>query len=287
MPLARILADFPKTPLRWIFHSAFCGSTLLAHAFDAPGISSSLSEPVLLNDVVGLRRRGADPRQVARVADAALRVLGRVYANERAVVVKPSNVANPLAELLLALQPEAPAIFLYAPLETFLISVARKGLGCRLWVRELLEGYLRENFVTLGFKPDDYFRQSDLQIAAVGWLAQHAHFARLSTKVGPDRLCALNADQLMESPRTAIEAVARQFRLGLDPAAIEAISGGAAFAQHSKSGVAYSPASREADYAAARAAHGEEIDVVLAWARQVAESAGVSLVPPHDVLDQR
>ena len=80
----------------------------------------------------------------------------------------------------MALRPEARAIFLYAPLESFLISVARKGLGCRLWARELLEGQLRDGYVDLGFSSGDYFRQTDLQVAAVGWLAQHMAFRRLA-----------------------------------------------------------------------------------------------------------
>ena len=39
-------------PLRFILHSAFCCSTLLARAFDAPGLAMGLKEPVILNDPV-------------------------------------------------------------------------------------------------------------------------------------------------------------------------------------------------------------------------------------------
>ncbi len=287
MPVDACLRDFAKPRLGWLFHSAFCGSTLLAHAFDLPGTVSSLSEPVLLNDVVGMRRRGAPGPGVARMADAALRMLGRPYPGEEAVVIKPSNVANPLAELFLALQPEASAIFLYAPLDTFLVSVARKGLGCRLWVRELLEGYLRESFVDLGFEPNDYFRQSDLQVAAVGWLAQHAFFARLSAKLGPGRVRALDSERMIAAPRETVAAAAAHFGLTVSPAAIDAVVTQGAFARHSKSGGAYSAEAREADYAAARAAYGEEIEVVRAWAEQVADRAGVALTLPHALLEDQ
>ena len=44
---------------------------MLARALDLPGVAMGLSEPVILNDVVGFRRRGAAPRDVARLADAA------------------------------------------------------------------------------------------------------------------------------------------------------------------------------------------------------------------------
>lgn len=273
-----------KGKLHFLFHSAFCGSTLLTGALDRRGVAMGLSEPLLLNDVIGFRLRGAQGPAVARVADLSLRLLGRPFGASEAVVVKPSNLVNPLAELLLALQDQARAVFLYAPLETFLISVVRKGLPCRLWVRELLEGYLRVGYVDLGFEQSDYFRQSDLQVAAVGWLAQHAHFARLSEKLGPERIATLDADRMTASPASALAAVARHYGLGLDSTAIAEIVSGPAFGQHSKSGAAFTAADRSTEYAAARAAHGEEIDMVLEWARRVADSAGVALDPPNPLL---
>lgn len=283
VPASDILAQ-GKGRLHFLFHSAFCGSTLLTSALDRPGVAMGLSEPVLLNDVTGFRLRGAQGPAVARAADLSLRLLARPFGADEAVVVKPSNMANPLAELFLAVQADAKAVFLYAPLETFLISVVRKGLPCRLWVRELLEGYLRMGYVDLGFEQGDYFRQSDLQVAAVGWLAQHAHFARLAEKLGSARIATLDADRMTQDPAAALAAVAGHYGLTLDSAAIAEIVAGPAFGQHSKSGAAFTAADRNAEYAAARAAHGEEIDMVLEWARRVADTAGVALSPPNPLL---
>lgn len=285
LPVAAVLARCEPPPaLCWLFHSAFCGSTLLAHGLDAEGIASSLSEPVILNDLVGLRRRGAPPAAVARVADAALRTLGRAYPGERAVVVKPSNVIAPLTELLLALAPQAPAVFLFAPLETFLLSVARKGLPCRLWVRELLEGYLRQDFVSLGLSPDDCFRLTDLQVAAVGWLAQHGHFLRLARALPGGRIKLMDADRMLADPHAALGAVAAHYWLGLTPRDGAALADGPAFARHSKSGTAYSAQSREDDYAAARAAYGEEIGTIMAWAEKLADGVGIAIAPPPELM---
>jgi len=175
-------------------------------------------------------------------------------------------------------------VFLYAPLETFLISVVRKGLPCRLWVRELLEGYLRMGFVDLGFEQGDYFRQSDLQVAAVGWLAQHAYFARLAQRLGPTRIATLDADRMTLDPASALAAVAAHYGLQLDRAAIAEIISGPAFGQHSKSGAAFTSTDRSMEYAAARAAHGEEIDMVLEWSRRVADTAEVAMAAPNPLL---
>jgi hypothetical protein len=283
---AACLAALGQGSLQFLFHSAFCGSTLLTRALDRPGLAMGLSEPVLLNDVVGLRRRGADPRLVARVADGSLRLLARPYGAGETVVIKPSNLINPLAELLLALQPSARAVFLYAPLETYLISVARKGLHCRLWVRELLEGFLREGYAEFGFTPNELFRQTDLQVAALGWLAQHRHFAQLVDKLGPERIATLDADRMTADPIAALAAVTRHYGLTADAAMIAEIAAGPAFNQHSKSGAAFTPERRTQEYAAARAAYGDEIEMVLAWARQVAEAAGIALEAPAALLNQ-
>ncbi len=286
LPAAECLASLNHGPLHFLFHSAFCGSTLVTRALDRPGLAMGLSEPQVLNDVVGFRRRGAPPPAVARAADGALRLLGRPYGVGEAVVVKPSNLLNPLAELMLTLQPQAKALFLYAPLETFLISVVRKGLHCRLWVRELLEGYLREGYADFGFTPEDYFRQSDLQIAAVGWLAQHRHFAMLAAKYGPARLVTLDADHMTAQPARAMAAIIAHYGLTANAAAVSEIVAGPAFSKHSKSGAAFTAQQRTAEYAQARAAYGEEIGMVTVWAERVAETFGIALAAPNALLGQ-
>lgn len=282
--VAECLAGAPPRPMGFIFHSAFCGSTLLLSALDRPGLAMGLSEPVLLNDVVGFRRRGAAPAAVARLADAATRLLARPFAPGERVIVKPSNILNPLAELLLALRADAPAILLHAPLETFLVSVVRKGLWCRLWVRELLEGFLTDQVVDLGMSPNDYFRQSDLQVAATGWLAQHALFHRLAGKLGPSRVRTLDSEVLTGDPAAVLAAAAAHLGLAANADDLSAMAAGPAFTRHSKSGAAFDTAQRAAEYAAARRAHEDEIGKVVIWAQAVAEANGLPLDLPHPLL---
>ncbi len=266
----------PGTPLHFVFHSAYCASTMLAQALDQPGAASSLSEPVLLNDMVGWRRRGAEPREHGRVMAEALALLGRPFAPGEAVVIKPSNIFNPLMRGAMMLRPDARAILLYAPLRAFLLSVARKGLACRLWCRELLEHYLADGFVQLGFEARDYFRQSDLQVAAVGWLAQQQAFAALAAWA-PDRIATLDSETLTGAPVAAVAAAMRHFGLDADEMRIAAHP---ALARNSKSGARFAAGERQRDLAAAEAAYGEEIGQVVRWAEVVAEQAGISLTLP-------
>ena len=264
--------------LHFILHSAFCASTLLAKGFDLPGISMGLKEPVLLNDIVGWRRRGAPPATVAQRLDHALHMLARPFPGDNAVVVKPSNVFNALASVALAMRPASKAVLLYAPLPVFLVSVARKGLWCRLWCRELLEGLITDGIVDLGFEPADYFRQSDLQVAAVGWLAQHRVFRQLADKYGPDRIATLDSEKLTANPKAALIAASSHFGLDVPAAMTE---GHAAFDTHSKFGGDFGAGDRQAEHEAARSAHHDEIGKVLSWANAVAQAAAIDMDLPH------
>jgi hypothetical protein len=237
---------------------------------------------VVLNDLAGWRTRGAGGAAIARAADAGLRLLARPFGARETVVIKPSNMANPLAELLLALNPQAQAVFLYAPLETFLISVARKGIACRAWVRTLAERYLPLGmFAPLSLTGADLFRQTDLQLAASCWLAQQTWFAQLLQKSGPVRLRPINADRMLADPASAIAAVAGHFGLAIARSEAEIIAAGPAFQRHSKDGAEFSPAARDTQYAAARGAYGEEITLVMVWAEEFARRLDV----PADLPD--
>ena len=235
-----------------------------------------LKEPVILNDMIGWKRRGADPRMLGPVLDSALKLLARPFAPGESVVVKPSNIVNSLAAGILHLRPQSNALLLYAPLGTFLRSVAKKGMWCRLWVRELLLGQLQDGIVDLGFEPKDYLAQTDLQVAATGWLAQQALFAGLIQRY-PERVRSLDSVTLLARSDEVLARMSDHFGLGWSPAHIEAILAGPAFNTHSKFGTGFTPKDRDAEHRDAAAVHAEEIEKVTIWAEKVAETAGVPL----------
>lgn len=285
IPFNSAVADAPPGELNLIFHSAFCASTLLARAFDAPGLAMGLSEPVILNDIVGFRRRGGDPRTVARLLGGSMALLARPFGPGEIVVVKPSNVVNPLAGAMLRLRPEARAVLLYAPLTVFLTSVARKGMWCRLWVRELLEGLITDRAVDLGFDARDHFRQTDLQVAAVGWLAQHALFANLAATFKSARVRTLDSETLLARPRQALVALASHYGSRPDQATVDRMTSGPAFTRHSKFGQAFTADQRAREQGATAEVHSDEIAKVGEWTGAVAANAGISMALPHPLLE--
>jgi hypothetical protein len=279
-----VAAATAPAPLHFIFHSAYCCSTVLARAVDIEGMSMGLKEPVILNDMVGWRRRGAEPRKLAAVLDDVLNLLARPFAPGEAVVVKPSNILNGLAPAMLGLRPQSHALLLYAPLPDFLRSVARKGLWGRRWVRELFIGQLRDGIVDLGLGEQHYLDLTDLQVAAAGWLAQHQLFAQLIARFGPERVRTLDSATLMARPGEAMAGLSGLFRLGLGSPAIGSVLTGPAFTSHSKSNTGFNAADRLAEQRDAAETYADEIEKVAIWAEAVAAAAGVSLNPGAPLL---
>jgi hypothetical protein len=272
-----------SSPIHFVFHSAYCCSTLLANACDAQGVASSFKEPVILNDLVGWRHRGGPPAQIGEVLDQSLRLLARPFADGEAAVVKPSNLLNGLATAMLTLRPQAGALLLHAPLGVYLGSIAGKGMWGRLWVRDLLMKQLKDGLIDLAFQPEDHLLQTDLQVAAVGWLAQQQLFARLAEQY-PGRVRTLDSEILLARPREALAAIDRLFGLKREPAALEETVA-RVFSRHAKFGGEFGREDRLAGQRSAAEVHGEEIEKVTVWAEAVAANAGVAIRLPSPLLD--
>jgi hypothetical protein len=279
-----VAAAPPAAPLHFILHSAFCCSTLLARAFDRPGWAMGLKEPVILNDLIGWRRRGGRGPDMASVLDDVLTLLARPFEPGEAVVIKPSNAINALAPAMLALRPASRAVLLYAPLRTYLASVAKKGIDGRLWVRVLLLGLIDDKLIDLGFTSRDYLGLTDLQVAAVGWLAQQMHFAKLVERFGADRVRTLDSETLTADPAGTMRHLSALFDLPLDTTALDEIVTGPAFTRHSKMDAAFGTGDRAQEHREAQDMHADEIDKVAQWIKVVATTMKVSTVPTATLM---
>jgi hypothetical protein len=268
-----------QAPIHFIFHSAFCLSSVLARAFDLPGMAMGLKEPMVFNDLAGWQLRGAKGPQLAQAMETTLALLARPFGPGESIVVKPSNIANALIAGTLQLRPQARALLLHAPLPVYLGSITRKGLDGRLWVRDLAVKQMRQGLHDFGFGADDYLAQSDLQVAAMGWLAQHRLFGRLAERLG-DRVRTLNSDLVTQRAPDVMTALGSLFGIGLD---VPAVVAGPAFTRHSKHGTDFDGEARERERAA-EAAHADEIGKVAIWAEKVAESQGIAMTLPNPLI---
>ncbi len=271
------IPKIPQAPLNYIFHSAYCCSTMLARGFELEGLAMSLKEPQILNDMIGWKRRGAQPRDVAAVTDHALAFLARPFAESEAIIIKPSNIVNPLAMVMLAMRPEAKALLLHAPLENYLNSIARKKMWGRLWVRELLVGRIKDQLVVGDMNVEELLGLSDLQIAALGWLSDHRLFEMLASKFGADRVRTLDSETFLADKKSVMQKLSDHFDIPLDNDRIENVLEGPAFTTNSKTGESFSADDRRKIQRDSAALHSEEIEMVAKWAKELAASYNISM----------
>jgi len=281
-PAASISAEVPaaeRAPLHFIFHTSFCCSTLLAKAFEIPGVSAALKEPdVFIN--LGNRLIRSDDRANRDRLELVLRLLERPPTPGEAVIVKPSNFGNRLVDLILAHRPGSNAVLLYSDVGTFLRSLLKRGMFGRIFGRKLFNQLRKWSPVDFGYSPDELFEQTDVQVSALAWLLQIHHFDAIARAFGPDRVMLLDSADLLADPAGSLQRVQALFGLGLGEQQVETIASGPVFTRHSKfPDRDYSPEAREQDHKAASDVHDEELSMAVKWIEAVAAQLSLPLKP--------
>lgn len=263
-------------PAHYVFHSAFCCSTLIASALDLPGVAMGLKEPQILNELAAVHRAHALPGELL---SSVTGLLARPFGPGESVIVKPSNEANILAEPLLRQDGRARAILLYSPLPKFLRSIARKGMWGRIWSRRLHALLRRDPGPDFGFSDAELFQQTDLQIAATAWLLHHHQFAALASQF-PAQVRMLDSDTFLANREKILALIGDHFGLKLDGAGWARVAQGDVFKKHSKEiGRDFAPGKdKQADLLPSFIE--EEIAMVCTWAQSLATHVGLSLEPP-------
>jgi len=279
VPLAALAGARPAAEAQghFIFHSAFCCSTLLGRALDADGLATVLQEPQALVDLAALLPASVGREPAGPALETILSLLQRPHQAGEATIVKPGNFANPLIEDMLELRPRARALLMYARLPDFLLAIARRGTANRSWARRMAILYRRHpQFEAIEGR--DLLLLTDLQVAAWVWLHQQAQFARLVREQPPGRIATLDAADFLADPARTVAAASALFGLDVDEERAAAIAAGPAFRQNAKRpGKTFDAAARKREEAAAKFAHGAEIQEAVIWAGALAARAGVPL----------
>lgn len=262
-------------PLHFIFHTAFCRSTLLVRALDIPGIATGQSEPGIL---ISLTNMGEPGLALVR---PMLDLLARPHRHERggaeaAVVVKPTNHSNRLIPALLDARPDANAVLMTNPLPSFLAAVVRKGMMGRRWGRQLYLEMMGYAGVDLGMDGREQFSMTDLQAAGLAWFLNQRYFAMLLDRY-PGRLRTLDGDVFNTRRTETLAAVAQLFDLPLDAARAAEVVEGPVFARHSKRGGDFTATEARDSERAQSPLVEEEIAQVAQWIGLIAEQAGLAV----------
>ena len=263
VPLSRIDdISVDSMPLHFIFHTAFCRSTLLARALNIDGISIGLSEPGIIADLAS-----AGP-QARGLQAPILRLLSRRRDGAKAVFIKPTNHANRIIPELLDAAPDARAVLMTNPLAPFLQSVRKRGLMGHRWGRKLfleLQSYAGIDF---GMPPEEMFAMTDLQTAGAAWLLHQNYLTNIASKSGNDRVRILDGDYFNSHRGETLSAILAFCDIEHCETSESNLADHIAFRTHSKIGGSFDDQITEQSFA-------DEIEQVAQWVGLIANQLGL------------
>lgn len=274
VPIAELLAqpirETSNKPLGFIFHTAFCCSTLLARNLDLPGRSLVLREPTSLLQLADLKRGlTVSRRSESALLPLTLDLLARPFTPDERVILKPTNVANDLAPELFALRPAAHALLLYDELEAFLLAVLKRpresARGMDQFLSRLLADPAGHTWASTHAVPESLAER-----AALVWVLQVLGLRELLAGTHAKQLRLLGTTELLAEPAAALTASAEWLGLELPQAEAEEIAAGPLWTRHAKHpAAAYSPAQRLEEQALARRLLAEPVRAGLRYAEQM------------------
>ena len=287
LSLVEVLSHKVQTtaPPNWIFHTAFCCSTLMARALDVPGYSLSLKEPGILMELANAKRmahqNGLSASELNQLIDAVFSLLSRRFSPSEVIIIKPTNPANPVAADALARGHKA--IFMVSELKDFLISVLKKGEPCKAFMRTLFNIFALDP-APLGKIPQrQALTFTDLQIASLVQQHQMEFLTGLGTTYSAQTR-AFDGNLLPTDPAIYLSAAKNHFDLDWPNGTAQAKAASDVFSRNSKFGdETYSGDARAEDAAEIEALHSEALSITLQWAATLS-LGGPANMPPATPL---
>ncbi|HEY0503108.1 MAG TPA: hypothetical protein VGD42_06380 [Lysobacter sp.] len=281
VPADAFEAPLPPRPPAWLFHTSFCGSTLLARALHVPPAQVALKEPLVLRRLGDARHAGWDVRELCTVT---ARLLARPWSDGGGVLVKATHAALNVADELLEATPGSRAVLLTSSLDDFLVSNLKKPRETLEKVPALAERALQAGTLHRRLPPQALQPPDLLGAVALQWAAQRDLVAGLATRHA-GRVRVLDFADLAHDPVGVSLACSRWWRL---PAAADAIRARAQdVAQRNAKAVdvSYSATQRAQEARLVQDRHGDDLTRARAWAeRFVLPALGALPVtsPPGD-----
>lgn len=277
--------------LNFIWHTAFCCSTLIARALDKPGVNLSLKEPGILLTLAEAKRQnaiGSGKPFSWRLAETVFRLMDRPFHAGEKVTVKPPNLANHALREAIQLT-RGKHLFLYSDCRSFLVSVAKKHDYGRTFARELFARIVGDGNEQEAWPLTQTFRLTDLRAAAIAWHMQIAEIQRNWSLLAPGRAVSLDCDAFLSAPEETLAKVDDFLELGLGRAHLAQVMTGPVLSRHSKSAItAFAVENRRAEHDRIAADIGVDLDQVVAWSYQLCRSTprGAPLADPLVTLDK-
>lgn len=271
--IAGALRQSPPPPrdLAFLFHTSFCCSSLLARSLQREHRMLVLREPWVLRRLGDLKRQVQAGRQAwypqgPVLLDMALQLLSKTWEDSEAVLIKPTNVSNNLADDLLSLRPDAPGLVLSSDLESFLVSNLKKTGDTQQKLPAMVQ--LFDQDTAYGEQAGISLAGLDfLQAVVVVWHAQRLQWQALLASPAGARLRSLDSAELLARPAETLAAAAAFLGRPLDTEDARGIAAGPVWNTHAKDPFsAYDSGRRDRENQDVLERHRQDVTAALRWA---------------------
>ena len=234
LPVSEVLkSEIPQAAKPgFIFHSAFCCSTLMAGALDIPGKILALKEPEIIMSLANAKRmtaRNNAPKELYQsLFKVIMALLSRRFSPDERLVIKATNSANNLVEDISAI--DAPFFMMQSTLKDFLISVLKKGESCKSFIRTQYNIFTLDPGPLSQINPRQAMTLTDLQVAALVW----RHQMRVFAQHGRGRP-VINDQEFLGDKAATLRLAADALDVDMTTADIEAVLASGYFSKNVKS----------------------------------------------------
>ncbi|MDX1812326.1 MAG: SEC-C domain-containing protein, partial [Gammaproteobacteria bacterium] len=160
--------DYQTTP--YIFHTAFCGSTLISKALELTHHCLPIREPDLLAVLLNYSySENTFPEIESQWYTRITNLLSRRFEPDVPAVIKANDYANPILHKILEYRPQTPVLLMYIPLQQFVASCVKID-SRKQWIQDRIRAnYYR--FMPALQVPEEQinFDQDIGKLAAVYW----------------------------------------------------------------------------------------------------------------------
>jgi hypothetical protein len=278
--LADLYAEQSKrrSPAAYIFHSAFCCSTLMGRLLDIPGKSLSLKEPKAIAQLANWKRgldlqhRDESRPQLEALIGASIANMTTGFSRREKSQIKLHNCCNNMFRPLLT--DSSRGLFMYSSLRNFLISVL-KSTDRRRWVHNQLSVCVLDAGRLATVPTRDVQRLNDPEAAAYLWLLNIQSYVE-AVESGDLEVRALDCEVLLQNPLQVAVRVAEYLNLEITETELAGNLAGGVMDTHAKTAApGFNKAQRKKEMRMKEKELRREISHGLWWASRYSQN-------PHD-----
>ena len=259
---------------KYIFHTAFCCSTLLARCLDLPDSNVSIKEPAVLMALANYKRTGhktlVNTNEAKAIYGLVNHLLFRPFGENESVVVKPTNTVNNIICQLMDTHAESKALLLHSDLKSFLISLLKKGEEGRGFARQLFNIFFMDSAETQLLQQNQLMRMTDIQVAAITWHLQLENYFDAFAEFNADKVTSLHCDRLLDNSNDILTKVVSNLNLPTLEQNIDQMLEHAPLQKNSKTpGKAFTAQDRKLEHSEAASLYADSLNTIIPWAKQL------------------